>query len=86
MWVTSLVDEASQSIRMVTWEDELDGDGRLARRRYRRLSLSWLEPSQARDLLTQSGFSIDACFGDFERTPFLASTAREQVWMARRPE
>jgi SAM-dependent methyltransferase len=86
LWVTSLVNEASQSITVVTWEDELDADGLLARRRYRRLSLSWLEPSQARDLLTQAGFAIDACFGDFQRTPFAESTAHEQVWIARRPE
>lgn len=85
LWVTSLVDEAAQSIRVVTWEDELDSEGGLARRRYRRLSLSWLEPSQARNLLTEAGFVIDACFGDFARTPFLESTAQEQVWIARRP-
>ena len=86
LWVTSLVDEASQSIRVVTWEDELAADGLLARRRCRRLSLSWLEPAQARDLLTQAGFSIESCFGYFERTPFSESTAHEQVWIARRPE
>ena len=27
LWVTSLVDEASQSIRVVTWEDEVDAEG-----------------------------------------------------------
>ena len=27
LWVTSLVNEASQSIRVVTWEDEADADG-----------------------------------------------------------
>jgi SAM-dependent methyltransferase len=85
LWVTSLVDEAAQSIRVVTWEDELDAEGLLARRRYRRLRLSWLEPSQARRLLTEAGFVIESCFGDFERTPFSASTAHEQVWIARRP-
>lgn len=85
LWVTSLVDEAAQTIRVVTWEDELDSDGALARRRYRRLSLSWLAPSQARTLLTDAGFVIEACFGDFDRTPFSDRTAREQIWIARRP-
>jgi SAM-dependent methyltransferase len=85
LWVTSLVNEGSQSIRVVTWEDELDADGLLARRRYRRLSLSWLEPPQARSLLLAAGFSIESCFGDFRRTPFSESTAHEQVWVARRP-
>lgn len=85
LWVTSLVDPASQSIRVVTWEDQLDPDGTLGRRRYRRLSLSWLEPSQVRTLLTETGFVVEACFGDFAGTPFADATAHEQVWVARRP-
>ena len=85
LWVTSLVNEASQSIRVVTWEDEADADGLLVRRRYRRLSLSWLEPAQARSLLVDAGFEVEACYGDFDRTPFAADTAHEQVWVARKP-
>ncbi len=85
LWVTSLVNEPAQSIRVVTWEDELDAGGRLARRRYRRLSLSWIEPSQARTLLTEAGFAVEACYGDFDRTPFSDRTAREQIWVARKP-
>ena len=86
LWVTSLVNESSQSITVMTWEDELDADGVLARRRYRRVSLSWLEPAQAKRLLEEAGFLVEACFGDFERTPFADAGAREQVWIARKPE
>ncbi len=85
LWVTSLVNEPARSIRVVTWEDELDAEGGLARRRYRRLSLSWVEPSQARAMLTEAGFTIEACYGDFDRTPFSDRTAREQIWVARKP-
>lgn len=85
LFVASLVDEASRSIGVMTWEDELDTEGLMARRRYRRLSLSWIEPSQARSLITDAGFSIESCFGDFRRTPFSESTAHEQIWVARRP-
>jgi SAM-dependent methyltransferase len=85
LWVTSLVDEPSQSVTVVTWEDELDAVGRMDRRRYRRLSLSWLEPTQARLLLEETGFEVEACFGDFQGTPFAEPTAVEQVWMARKP-
>ena len=84
LWVTSLVNEASQSMLVVTWEDELDAEGTLRRRRYRKLHLSWLEPAQARQLLLETGFTVDACFGDFARTPFDASSAQEQVWIARK--
>ena len=85
LWVTSLVDEASQSIKLVTWEDELDGDGVLIRRRYRRLTLSWLDVIQARRLLEEAGFTVEACFGDFDGTPVEEHAAREQVWIARKP-
>lgn len=85
LWVTSLVDEASQSIRVVTWEDQLDAGGLLARRQYRRLSLSWLEPAQAQELLTDAGFVVEACYGSFEGEPFALPTAREQIWRAHRP-
>ena len=85
LWVTSLVNDAAQTIRVVTWEDRLDADGVLARREYRRLSLSWLEPAQARDLLTGAGFSIDACYGSFTGEPFDEGTSHEQIWMAHRP-
>jgi SAM-dependent methyltransferase len=84
LWVTSLVNEATRSIRVVTWEDELDRDGLMTRRRYRRLSLSWLEPSEARQLLEQAGFEIEACYGDFDGTPFSEPDAREQIWIAKR--
>jgi ubiquinone/menaquinone biosynthesis C-methylase UbiE len=85
LWVTSLVDESAQSIRVITWEDELDVHGRMTNRRYRRLSLSWLTPSQARTLLEDVGFVVDECYGDFDGTPFSPDSAREHVWIARRP-
>ncbi len=85
LWVTSLLDDAAQTMTVVTWEDALDADGVLARRQYRRLSLSWLDPEQARGLLVAAGFAIEACYGDFARTPFDPATAHEQVWIARRP-
>ena len=85
LWVTSLVNEADQSIAVVTWEDILDMSGVLEQRRYRRLSLTWLDPEQVRTLLEDVGFTIDAQYGDFERTPFAAASANEQVWVARKP-
>ncbi|MEQ1760798.1 MAG: methyltransferase domain-containing protein [Vicinamibacterales bacterium] len=84
LWVTSLVDAAARLMRVVTWEDDLDAAGTLRRRRYRKLSLSWLEPEQTRQLLADAGFTVDACFGDFNRTPFDATSALEQIWIARK--
>ncbi len=85
LWVTSLVDAPTQSISVVTWEDELDVAGVLERRQYRRLSLSWLEPAQTRALLEDAGFAVESCFGNFQGTPFEVTSASEQVWVARKP-
>ena len=84
LWVTSLIDEPSRSISVVTWEDALDAEGVLVQRQYRRLSLSWLEPAQAQALLQDAGFTVEACFGGFERQPFETASAREQIWLARK--
>lgn len=84
LWVTSLVNEPAQTMRVVTWEDTLDAEGVMTRRRYRTLSLSWMTPATAADLLAEAGFTVDACLGDFAGTPFDPATAEEQIWIARK--
>lgn len=86
LWATSLIDVANQSLRLVTWTDELDARGKLVRRQYRRLSLSWLEPQQWKDILIGAGFVIEECFGDYVRTPFDATHASDQLWVAIKPK
>ena len=86
LWVTSLLDDPTQAITVVTWEDEVDDAGVLVKRTYRRLNLSWIEPAQARGLLTDAGFEVEACFGDFRGRPLTDASASEQVWIARKPD
>ena len=83
LWVTTRYDMAAQTMRIVTWTDELGADGVVLRRQYRRLSFSWLEPAQVRALLEEAGFEIEALYGDFDRSPFGADSP-EQIWVARR--
>ena len=85
LWVTSRVDEKARSMEVITWEDHFTADGRPEWRRYRRLDLSWLDPDQARMMLLGAGFTIDACLGSFDGTPFSMATAAEQIWIARKP-
>lgn len=85
LWVTSRVDEKARLINVITWEDHFTAEGRPEWRRYRRLDLSWLDPDHARMLLLETGFTIDACLGGFDGTPFSADTAAEQIWIARKP-
>ncbi len=84
LWMTTRYEPESQTIRIIAWTDEIDGVGVLIRRQYRRLSFSWLEPEQTRKLLEETGFGIEALYGDFDRSPF-SEDSPEQIWVARRP-
>lgn len=84
LWMTTRRNHKTQTIRIITWTDEIDGVGVLVRRQYRRLSFSWLEPEQTRMLLEGTGFEIEALYGDFDRSPF-GEDSPEQIWVARRP-
>ena len=84
LWATTHYQFKTQTMRVITCTDELDDRGVVARRQYRFLSFSWIEPEQARALLEETGYQIEACYGDFERHAF-AEGASEQVWVARRP-
>ena len=84
LWVTSRFEPETQRIRIITWTDEIDGVGVMVRRQYRRLTFSWLEPPQTRMLLEETGFEIEALYGDFDHSPF-SDDSPEQIWVARRP-
>lgn len=84
LWMTSRYDIENQTIRIIAWTDVIDGVGVLVRRQYHRLSFSWLEPEQTRALLEETGFEIEALYGDFDRSP-LGKDSPEQIWVARRP-
>ena len=83
LWVVMTVDFDLQSMRFVCWTDELDEGDRIAARRYRRMTFSYLFPEQSRALLEEAGFTIDSVYGDFDRSP-LTAESREQIWIARR--
>ncbi len=84
LWTTTRYDLEAQTMRIIAWTDEIDGVGVVVRRQYHRLNFSWLEPEQARALLEEAGFEIEALYGDFDRSPF-CDDSPEQIWVARRP-
>lgn len=85
LWVTSSVDESTRRFTVITWQDDFNAQGMLEWRRYRRLSLSWLEPDESRMLLEEAGFVIEQCLGDFTGSEFSRDDAAEQIWIARKP-
>ena len=47
------------------------------------MALAWLSPDEWRSLLEQAGFEIEACYGWFDRSPYMGR--EDTVWVARRP-
>jgi SAM-dependent methyltransferase len=81
LWVSTNYDVPKQGIRIVAWADRLDADGVVKSRRYCRMNFSWIEPTQTRGLLEDAGFTIEECFGKFDRTP-LTPESKWQIWVA----
>jgi SAM-dependent methyltransferase len=46
------------------------------------MSLAWLAPEEWRGLLEQAGFEVEACYGWFDRRPYVG--AEDTVWVTRR--
>jgi SAM-dependent methyltransferase len=84
LWAHTRYDFETQAMRVIAWTDEMDERGEVVRRKYRRVGFSWIEPEQMRGLLEETGFEIEALYGDFDRRPF-AEDSPEQVWVARKP-
>ena len=47
------------------------------------MMLSWLPPGRWRELLEQTGFRVQACYGWFDRTPWRGG--EDTIWIALRP-
>jgi SAM-dependent methyltransferase len=43
------------------------------------MRLAWLEPAEWRELLEDEGFSIDACYGWFDRRPY--TSGEDTIWV-----
>jgi SAM-dependent methyltransferase len=46
--------------------------------------LAWLSPDEWRRLIEQAGFEVEACYGWFDRRPYMGG--EDTVWVARRVE
>ena len=46
------------------------------------MALAWLSPDEWRSLLEQAGFEVEACYGWFDRSPYMGR--EDTVWVAKR--
>lgn len=83
LWETTIRDVERQRLHVVVYTDDVDADGHVVSRRYRRVDLSWIAPERSRELLEEAGFEIETVYGDFRGSP-LAAESTHQVWVARK--
>lgn len=83
VWESSSRDPERQVVEVLVRIEELDDEGVVRSTRYVRIDLSWIDPERSRVLLEESGFEIEALYGDFRRGE-LGEGSSHQVWVARR--
>ena len=81
-WATRSYGPADQSLDEVRLEDEVDDAGAVISRVYRNLRLRYVFRFEMEHLLALSGFTVEALYGWFDRTPF-TNASSEMVWLAR---
>ena len=83
LWEATTRDLEHQILRIIVWTDDIDAGGNVVNRRYRRINLSWITPEQSLSMLEQTGFEIDAAYGNFDESPLNEDSAH-QIWIARK--
>ena len=83
IWQASGRDYQRQVVEVLARIEDLDESGTVLETRHLRMDLSWIDPERSRELLSETGFEIEALYGDFRRRPFQASSSH-QVWVASR--
>lgn len=83
LWTTNACDFDRQQMEIVAVLEDLAPDRTVDQRIFRRLQSSWILPTQARFLLEETGFEVEACYGDFDRRAF-APGSPHQIWIARK--
>lgn len=84
LWETTTRDPERQLLRILVSVDDLDAQGTVVNRRFRRINLSWMSPDQSFQLLEDAGFEVEAAYGGFDERP-LDDGSTHQIWVAVRP-
>jgi len=84
LWFCVLHDFSAQTMEILTWTELIDENGCSGERMYRKLHFSWIEPAMMQRLFEECGFEIEACYGEFDRSPFEPGKSGEQIWIARK--
>jgi SAM-dependent methyltransferase len=73
IWERAVWDEDTRTLTLTVRDDEVEST----------LQLAWLAPDRWRELLESEGFTVEALYGWFDRTPYAGD--EDTIWVASRP-
>jgi SAM-dependent methyltransferase len=74
----------SSLVRATQLYELYDADGRLAEKRWLDVRFRLAERAEFQALVEAAGFSVEALYGDYQRTPFDADTSPYMIWLLRK--
>ena len=72
IWERAVWDEETRTLTLTVRDDDAEST----------LQLAWLEPDRWRELLESEGFTVEALYGWFDRTPYAGD--EDTIWVASR--
>jgi len=85
IWDTYMYDYSTQTMQCFIKVEKTDSWGKVICKAYHPLSFSWILPSQVEKLVNETGFRIQALYGDFEMNPF-EENSHDQIWVLKKPK
>ncbi len=83
LWASTVPDWTEQVIRNQMMYHEVDDNGQVQESHIIPLNMRWTHRWEFEHLAARAGFSVEALYGDFEKSPF-TSESPEQVWVLER--
>ena len=82
VWVSTEYSLENQTVEFLTSYEELDDEGHVIAKTYKRLTMRFTLRQEMLYLLELCGFEVAALYGDHARSPFRPGSS--QVWVARK--
>lgn len=82
VWVSTEYNLGAQTVDFLTFYEELDAHGRVIAKTYQPLTMRFTMRQEMQYLLELCGFTVEALYGDHQRSPFQPGAA--QIWVARK--
>jgi hypothetical protein len=84
VWLAERVGDASGVIDAIQIFEEYDREHILRARKFMPMRYSFVSSEDAGSLFASAGFTIEAVYGDYSRTPFTKDSSPFIIWLLRK--